>query len=152
MVDHGPTHRRGRQAAVQLQDRRSIDCWCWHRACLRARARMIPISLSDLDRATACLYGRETRIVGWGTGSVFDYFHTHYPIRLDYIVDNDESRLGRRIAGINVVAPSRLAEENPGKTLVVIYSSAWPEIQHQIAALGPFAAVPASAAFADASV
>jgi hypothetical protein len=113
---------------------------------------MLPIDTRSLDKACARLYSRTARVIGWGTGSVFDYFHGLHPIRLDYLVDNDRARWGQRRRGIEVASPERLRSEIPADTIIVIYSSAWVEIREQIAQLGDFIAIPASAAFADTSV
>jgi hypothetical protein len=113
---------------------------------------MLPIDARGLDDACARLYSRRARVIGWGTGSVFEYFHALYPIRLDYLVDNDRTRWGRQRRGIEVASPERLLSEVPSETVIIIYSSAWTEIRNQIASLGPFVAVPASAAFAELSV
>jgi WavE lipopolysaccharide synthesis len=103
-----------------------------------------------LDRATRRLFDRSSPVIGWGTGSVFEYFHTLFPIRLDYLVDSDASRWGALRHGVEVVSPERIRADG-ADPFIVIYSSAWPEIQRAIRALGPFASLPASAAFADAS-
>ena len=96
------------------------------------------IDARGLDQASARLFSRTARVVGWGSGSVFEYFHGLYPIRLDYLIDNDASRWGQRRRGVTIASPARLASEDPADTIVVIYSSAWPEIQQQIGAMGPF--------------
>jgi hypothetical protein len=113
---------------------------------------MMPIDAWGLNDACGRLYSRTARVIGWGTGSVFDYFHSLYPIRLDYLVDNDRARWGRTRQGIEIASPERLLSEVPAETVIVIYSSSWTEIREQIARLGNFVAIPASAAFADASV
>jgi hypothetical protein len=113
---------------------------------------MLPIDTRTLDQACARLYSRTARVIGWGTGSVCDYFHSLYPIRLDYLVDNDRARWGQQRRGIEIASPERLRSEIPAETIIVIYSSAWTEIREQIAQLGDFVAIPASAVFADASV
>jgi hypothetical protein len=113
---------------------------------------MLPTDTRTLDQACARLYSRTARAIGWGTGSVFDYFHSLYPIRLDYLVDNDRARWGQQRRGIEIASPERLRSEIPAETIIVIYSSAWTEIREQIAQLGDFVAIPASAVFADASV
>ncbi len=110
------------------------------------------IDREALDAVSRLVSARSTTLVGWGTGSVFDYFHSLYPVRLDYVVDNDRSRWGRRCRGIEIAPPERLAAEPRGTTVVVVYSSAWPEIRDQVAALCGAPALPASAVFADASV
>lgn len=99
--------------------------------------------------ATAArIISRGGRVVGWGSGSVFDYFQDLFPVRLDYVIDNDSSRWGQRRRGTEIVPPGHFAADDPS-TLVVIYSSAWPEIQRQVASLGGTAALPASAVFTD---
>jgi len=113
---------------------------------------MLPIDAVALHDACGRLYSRDARVIGWGTGSVFDYFHSLYPVRLDYLVDNDRARWGQQRRGIEIASPERLRSESPADTVIVIYSSSWTDICEQIARLGHFIAVPASAAFADPSV
>jgi len=113
---------------------------------------MLPVDARTLNEACGQLYSRTARVIGWGTGSVFDYFHGLYPIRLDYLVDNDRARWGQQRRGIEIAPPDRLRSESPSETVIVIYSSSWADILEQIATLGEFLAVPATAAFADASV
>ena len=113
---------------------------------------MLPIDARGLDQACARLYSRTARVIGWGTGSVFDYFHSLYPIRLDYLVDNDRTRWGQKRRGIEIASPDRLRSETPEETVIVIYSSSWSDIRDQIARIGDFIAIPATAAFADPSV
>src|SRR5262245_24320311 len=110
------------------------------------------IDVRALDEGRARLFDRASRIVGWGTGSVFDYFHELFPMRLDYLVDNDVTRRGHRRKHFGIATPDRLQSEDPAATFIVIYSSSWPEIQRQIESIGPFSSLPASAIFAEASV
>lgn len=111
----------------------------------------MPISVQMLDAARSALFAPRSRVVGWGSGSVFDYFQTLYPVRLDYLVDNDPSRWGQRHRGVEIVSPERLLADNDRPASLVIYSSAWPEIQRQLARLGDFPSLPASSVFADAA-
>src|SRR5262245_6712222 len=113
---------------------------------------MLTIDARTLNDACGRLYSRTSRVIGWGTGSVFDYFHGLYPIRLDYLVDNDRTRWGQQRRGVEIASPDRLRSESPSETVIVIYSSSWADIREQIASLGDFLAIPATAAFADASV
>ena len=101
---------------------------------------MLPTDAGHLEQMCARLYSRTDRVIGWGSGSVFDYFHGLFPIRLDYLVDNDRAVWGQRRRGIEVVSPERLLSEIPKETAIVIYSSAWTEIREQIAEIGQFAA------------
>jgi hypothetical protein len=113
---------------------------------------MLPIDARGLDQACERLYSRTARVIGWGTGSVFDYFHSLYPIRLDYLVDNDRTRWGQKRRGIEIASPDRLRSETPEETVIVIYSSSWTDIRDQIARIGDFISIPSTAAFADPSV
>src|SRR5262245_25652809 len=113
---------------------------------------MLPIDARGLDEANARLYSRTARVIGWGSGSVFDYFHGLYPVRLDYLVDNDRARWGQRRRGVEIVSPERLLSEVPTDTVIVIYSSSWGEIREQIVRIGNFVAIPASIAFVEPSV
>lgn len=109
-----------------------------------------PVDPRTLDDAARDLLDRNTHLVGWGTGSVFDYFHRLHPVRLDALVDSDQARWGRQRGGVEVRDPATLADRDPATTFVIIYSSFWPEIQTQLAALGPYRSLPASAVFAEA--
>jgi hypothetical protein len=111
----------------------------------------MPIDVRALDAASAALSDRRSRLVGWGSGSVFEYFQGLHPVRLDYLVDNDSTRWGQTHRGVEIVSPQRLRSDDRASTFVVIYSSAWPDIQRQLAGLGRFASLPASAVFADAA-
>jgi WavE lipopolysaccharide synthesis protein len=113
---------------------------------------MLPIGARELGQAHARLHSRTGRVIGWGTGSAFDYFNGLHHIRLDYLVDNDPTRWGQRRNGIEIVSPERLLAEVPADTVIVIYSSSWMEIRDQIARIGDFIAIPASLAFLDGSV
>lgn len=107
------------------------------------------IDAETLERAGRALAGRRTRLVAWGSGSVYDYFQSLHPIAYEYIVDNDAARWGEVRDGIPVVPPSRLQAEDPRYTLIVICSGAWPDIRADIQRLGEIPSVPASALFAD---
>jgi hypothetical protein len=108
------------------------------------------LSSHGIQCAQERLRDPRTRVVGWGTGSVFDYFHASRPMRLDALVDNDASRWGQRRHGITIQSPECLRDEDPARLLVVIYSGAWMEIAEGLRAFGPtpIGAVPASALFA----
>lgn len=112
---------------------------------------MIPVGAQELNDATDRFFSRCRRVVGWGTGSYFDYFQRRFPMRLDFLVDNDRSRIGQSRQGIPIVGVERLLEEDPRDTVVILYSAAWPEIQRQLAAVGTFRSQPASVLFADLS-
>jgi hypothetical protein len=113
---------------------------------------MLPIGARELGQAYARLSSRTGRVIGWGTGSAFDYFNGLHPIRLEYLVDNDPTRWGQQRHCIEIVSPERLLAEVPADTVIVIYSSSWMEIRDQIAQIGDFIAIPASVAFLDGSV
>ncbi|MEQ1869987.1 MAG: WavE lipopolysaccharide synthesis family protein [Vicinamibacterales bacterium] len=110
---------------------------------------MLPIDARRLDQVHARLSESSTRLVGWGSGSVFDYFQERFPLPLSYLVDNDASRWGSTRGGVPIDTPSRLLCEDHQLTVVIIYSSAWQEIQCQLESLGAGLAAPASAVFAD---
>jgi hypothetical protein len=110
-----------------------------------------PIDARSLAAGARRLWDRRSRLVGWGSGSVFDYFHSLYPLRLDYLVDSDASRWGQTRHGIDIVSPDRLRQDAGPDTFIIIYSGAWPEIQRAIGQIGAIASLPASAAFADAA-
>lgn len=108
------------------------------------------IDAHTLDAATGALFSGRVARVGWGSGSVFDYFHTLYPVPLDALIDNDSSRWGSSRRGVPIVGPSQL-DALPDGALIIIYSAAWPEIRRQVLEHGRHMAVPASGLFADAA-
>jgi hypothetical protein len=80
----------------------------------------MPIDVHGLNAASAALMARTSRLVGWGSGSVFDYFHGLYPVRLEYLVDNDPTRHGKSSRGVEIVSPDRLSRESRETTFVLI--------------------------------
>lgn len=110
-----------------------------------------PIDSQALDLASRRLFDRSSSLVGWGTGSVYDYFHRYHPVRLDALVDNDATRWGQLRDGVEITNPQDLAHHAGPDPFVIIYSSFWPEIQDALARIGPIPSLPASAVFADAA-
>lgn len=109
-----------------------------------------PIDSRALELASRRLFDRSSSLVGWGTGSVFDYFHRYHPVRLDALVDSDATRWGQLRNGLEITDPQDLARHAGPDPFVIIYSSFWPEIQQALARIGPTPSLPASAVFADA--
>lgn len=113
---------------------------------------LTPVDTRTLELASRRVFDRASSLVGWGTGSVFDYFHRHHPVRLDALVDSDATRWGQLRGDIEITNPQELAHDatragaNP---FVIIYSSFWPEIQQALARIAPIPSLPASAVFAD---
>jgi WavE lipopolysaccharide synthesis len=107
-----------------------------------------PLSRRRLDQAHRALFDRRMRLIGWGSGSVFDYFHERWPVRLDYLVDNDQARWGTTRHGLPIVGPAALAAEAGRDVFVILYSGAWPDIQRQLATIVDLPSLPASAVFA----
>ena len=85
-------------------------------------------------------HGRR-KVVGWGTGSVFQTAIHRSALPLAYVVDNNPARWGTTVAGLPVHPPAALAQEDPARLLVVIFSSFAREIEAQLATIGPFAAI-----------
>ena len=111
---------------------------------------LLPVSAEgyDLFAAFRRLRDPHVRIIGWGTGSVFEYFHKTHPYRLEYLVDNDSTRWGSQRHGLRIESPQRLLDEDPSRILVIIYSGAWMEIMANGRTLAGLVAMPASALLA----
>jgi hypothetical protein len=109
------------------------------------------VSSERVAAAQRCVAEPATRIVGWGSGSVFDYFQSTHPVRLQYLVDNDASRWGQTRRGVQIEPPTRLQSETTGGLLVIIYSGAWMDILPELNAIDNLMAIPASALFAGAT-
>lgn len=85
------------------------------------------------------------RLIGWGAVGDLRYllFQTRLP--LVRIIDGDPRKWGRRIAGVEIVPPERLAEEDPARTAVMVFphlGPALPGILERIAGFGNFAVMP----------
>ena len=111
---------------------------------------LLPVSAEgyDLFAAFDRLRAPDVRIIGWGTGSVFEYFHQTHPFPLEYLVDNDSTRWGSERHGLRIESPERLLNEDPSRVLVIIYSGAWTEILAKGRTLAGLIAMPASALLA----
>lgn len=91
---------------------------------------------SNPDEVARLLRDRRVRKIGWGTGSCFR--SSRRDIRLDYLVDGNSSMWGRTVEGLPVRPPDALAEEDPERTIVVIYSQFYSEIVPALQAFGAF--------------
>ncbi len=87
------------------------------------------------------------KLVGWGSGGVFDYFHALFPMPLAYLVDNATNRQGQFKCGFEIRSPHDLKKENPDNLLIIIYSSFSADIIHQLSGLGVFSAINAPVLF-----
>ena len=84
------------------------------------------------------------RLVAWGSGAVFRGLTRRRPLPIDYVVDSDPTRWGQDICGLGVYSPSRLRQEDPESTLVLVYSDEWPAIIEQAEREGLPEALPAA--------
>lgn len=76
-------------------------------------------------------------IVGWGTGNYFrDIVAKEEYDQISFLVDGDPAKWGSSIAGIPVCSPEALREMDPAKTLVVVFSTFFDEIEPRIVSLG----------------
>ncbi len=93
---------------------------------------------SPTERAYRALSDPNIKKIGWAAGGAFDLVDELYRMDLAYVVDRDEARWGKRKRGVPIRSPEALVDEDPERTLIIIYSGAHPEIKLQIARLGPF--------------
>ncbi|MDD3014530.1 MAG: hypothetical protein PHC34_12580 [Candidatus Gastranaerophilales bacterium] len=78
------------------------------------------------------------KVIGWGTGAYFQECKNKVNIKLDYLVDNNPNVQNTVFSGLNVYPSSKLLEENPDSTAIVVFSRFYYEIQKQIRAIGNF--------------
>lgn len=78
------------------------------------------------------------KIIGWGTGQNFRSTYPYFPLKLDYLIDNDESKTGTSIQNLEIFSSGKLKEENPDDTAIVIFSKFGDQIKSQIKELGAF--------------
>jgi len=98
---------------------------------------------TKLNRVSRMLQDKTSKIIGWGTSSYFEYYIDKITLRLDYLVDNDSSKWGTFIHGIEVLPPEFIQNENLNP-LIVIFSSFSSEIIEQIERMGDYATCTAS--------
>ncbi len=87
------------------------------------------------------------KLIGWGSGGVFDYYHGLFPLPLDYLVDNAPKAQGTTKAGLKICDPGMLQQEDPEQVVVVIYSSFSAEILQQLNGYGSFTSINAPVLF-----
>jgi hypothetical protein len=61
-------------------------------------------------------------VIGWGAGVGFNEFYKKAPIRLNYLVDNDNLKWGTVKNGFKIKSPKSIKNENPKKTIIIIYN------------------------------
>lgn len=67
--------------------------------------------------------------VGWGTGNYFrQSVAPEDRSMLAFLVDSDKSKWGGSLEGLQVHAPDKLRELDPGETLVLVFSSFYDEV------------------------
>lgn len=88
-------------------------------------------------------------VVGWGTGSLFRSTYAQIGRRLSFVIDSNESLWGTFVEGLEVKPPSALAELDPRRTVVIVFSCYLHEITTAARAFGPYPIVSATEAVAD---
>lgn len=98
----------------------------------------------DITQVYRDFFCGNRKVIGWGTGSAYRWLRSLFPVKLEYIVDNNSDKWGSTIDGIEIKSPEALLEENPETALVLIYSSFVEQITEQIRAMCEVPSVPAS--------
>ncbi len=83
------------------------------------------------------------KFIGWGAGQQFKDHFKHLEISIEYTICPLTQNQGKNINGVRVEKPEILNQEDPSKTVILIFSSASNEIINQIRNLGDFMCVPA---------
>lgn len=96
-----------------------------------------------LDQIYLDLFNRGKKVVGWGTGSLYDHYRKLCPLALDYLVDNDPEKWGQMKDGYVVKSPSELLGEDAGNLIIIVYSSFLDQICEQLRSMGDFTFVSA---------
>lgn len=81
------------------------------------------------------------KVIGWGTGTTYTVYNQHYPVQLDYLVDNDINKNGKKVNDLLIYPPERLRLEDPDNTTVIIYScghSSIEDIKRSLCSMGIF--------------
>lgn len=87
------------------------------------------------------------KVIGWGAGGYFANYDNIFHIKLDYIIDSNESKWNSEFYGFKIKGPDSLKEEDPEKTIIIIYSTFPAAIEKMIKSYGNFAFVLAPVVF-----
>ncbi|MBN2809619.1 MAG: hypothetical protein JXR80_09035 [Deltaproteobacteria bacterium] len=87
------------------------------------------------------------KLIGWGSGGVFEYFHSLFPLPLACLVDNSSKAQKTIKMGLKIYSPEVLQKEDPQQVFLIVYSSFSVEIMRHISRLGSFNSINASVLF-----
>ncbi len=87
-------------------------------------------------QAFALLERPGTRLIGWAAGGAFRAVHDLVPLALDHLIDSDPAKWKTRVKGIEVRPVENLREEDPGRTLVILYSANQRPLRERLATFG----------------
>ena len=69
------------------------------------------------------------KVIGWGTSKYYeDTSRMLDDVEIEYLIDNDMFKQGKKVGGKIIYSPSILNSENPDRVLIVVFSSFYNEI------------------------
>jgi hypothetical protein len=81
------------------------------------------------------------KVIGWGTGGYYKDNIKHVSGLIDYLIDKDIQKQNMYIQDKMVYNPNILKDEDPQKTIIVIFSSFYEEIVETICEYGDFSTI-----------
>lgn len=79
------------------------------------------------------------KVIGWGTSKYYeDTSRMLDDVEIEYLIDNDMFKQGKKVGGKIIYLPSILNSENPDRVLIVVFSSFYNEICQTINKYGDF--------------
>lgn len=92
----------------------------------------------EFDQIMARAVRGEVDVIGWAAQDNFRFWYPHRPVPLKCLVDSNPLLHGQTVFGFSVHPPSLLADADPRRTILIIYSAQGVEIAKQIKAAGDF--------------
>ncbi len=82
---------------------------------------------------------RYNKVIAWGAGNYFEFYHNLLKGRITYIVDKNVNLHGKEKAGITVKSLAELTrEQNKDECLIVVFNAQFEEIWAECRKLGTF--------------
>lgn len=78
------------------------------------------------------------KVIGWGTGTYFHKNYSRIPVQHAYLIDSDVKKWNLVLKGHKIYSPEELRSEDPEKTIIIVYSTFYEEINNKIKEFGNF--------------
>lgn len=87
---------------------------------------------------------RYDKCVAWGAGNYYQMFHMIFDESISYIIDQSEEKQGKVLNGHYIYPPSNLTEEDPEKSLIIVFNAEFDQLCSEVEKYGAFDVIDAS--------